>query len=473
MSKARRRQRRRTQRSFGTRRYPPARPEEARQAVLLALGATAPGRRESARLLADATAAAVTSPEGPRRYVGELVWDALRAGEARDLGALERHTCERIAACRTPALGGARERCAPCAFEQTVFRSCGSRHCPRCQSLVGARWHAQEVARVLEVDHFHLVITLPPALRERDPGWPRALYGLLFRAVRRAIEATAREVLGEPALLAITLVLHTWNSSFEWHPHVHAIVSAGGLSQDGSRWLQPRPGQCLLPADVLRRHAREAFARELGRAARAARRGQLDGLGIPLEDPELERRLERLADEYVHVYAKQPLAGPLEVIGYLARYVGRPGFSDRQLLDYDAASGRVVYRTKRGERVETTRRDFLRRLASHQLPKGFHRIRRYGLLSPRRQTERLAAARTALGVSRPSPPATKPAEGGSFVEEWWREQGVDLCACPQCGARLQATEIPPNHCPRARRAGWPRGGARRPRQQPPAEAPPP
>ena len=407
--------------------------------------------------------------------VGRIFADAEALGElaALALPELARRALFRAARCRTPALGGAVEGCQRCGFSQRVHRSCGDRHCPQCLLLDGERWLRAELSRALAVAYYHVVLTLPPALRvvaARSPAHKQAAYGLLFRAARAAIEATARAELDDPrAQLALTLVLHTWNGRFAYHPHVHAIVSAGALSGGGAdeeRWLEPRPGRSLLPTDALRVAFRAALVAETravaqGDALEAKAKAKAKGLG--LSESEAEALIEELASEetYQHAFAKATL-DPELALRYLARYVSRVGFNNRRLISYEpAGAGWVVYRAKDGQEVGCTRVQFVERFAAHVLPRGFHRVRRYGLIATRGQKERLERARAAIAREHPErapardegegenpgpdpDPAPAPAPlGGSFVERFYLEQGVDLSLCPRCQGRLHRWPFDP------------------------------
>ncbi len=223
---------------------------------------------------------------------------------------------------------------------------------------------------------------------------------------------------------------------------MHAIVSAGALSPDGERWLEASVGRCLLPKDALVGAYRSALARELAKAVRLGERGKPRGL--VLSSAEAERIERSLRDDYQHVHSKAVL-DPEQALGYLARYTARPGFSDARLGSYDPkGEGEVIYRTKLDEEVCCTRKEFVGRLLTHMLPKGFHRVRRYSLVAPRGQAERVALARRALGVEPASEALADDADAsGSFVELFYLELGVDLTRCPGCNGRLYAQRVDP------------------------------
>ena len=162
----------------------------------------------------------------------------------------QRQALRSIAVCRTPALGCHLDVCARCGFERPAYHSCRHRHCPKCQSLAQARWIEQRMARVLDVDYFHVVCTLPAALRPLALAHRRQVFAVLLRAAAQTLLALGRDPKRLGAELGITAVLHTWTRELEFHPHVHCIVTAGGLTADRRRW-HPARQRHLFPVRVL------------------------------------------------------------------------------------------------------------------------------------------------------------------------------------------------------------------------------
>src|ERR671910_276582 len=155
-----------------------------------------------------------------------------------------------IVLCRTAMLGGHVQVCDSCGATTAVYHSCRNRHCPKCQSLDQARWVAAQARDLLPVPYFHLVFTVPPALHPLFFADRRAGYQALFAAAMEAVSDVARSRLGAtPGSIA---VLHTWTQTMRFHPHVHCIVSGGGLSLDRARWIGTRP-TFFLPVRVLSR----------------------------------------------------------------------------------------------------------------------------------------------------------------------------------------------------------------------------
>src|SRR5215813_9521344 len=271
-----------------------------------------------------------------------------------------------IVNCRTAALGGQVETCTSCGSTRHVYRSCRNRHCPRCQTRAKESWLAQRRAELLPVPYFHLVFTLPHDLNGLVGWCPRLIYETLFAAVSTTLTefaANARWLGGMPAF---SLVLHTWKQDLGRHVHVHALMAGGALSLSG-QWLATKRG-FLFPVKALSKVFRAKFLATLQLVRDS---GKLLA-EQPLADQAWDDLIARLRTHQWVVYAKQPLAGPMQVLEYLGRYTHRVAISNERFL-------------------------------LHVLPKGFKRIRHYGLLGPARKALKLAQARAALSVAPPDP----------------------------------------------------------------------
>lgn len=353
--------------------------------------------------------------------------------------------------CRTPALGGVLELCPRCDHHQPVCRSCGDRHCPECQALAGERWVVRTAERTLPIRYYHVVLTVPAALRPLFLADPRALYPLLFRAASAAIRSVAAEAL--EATIGYTQVLHTWNRRGLFHPHLHAIVSAGGLAPDG-RWRSVPRAKSLLPLDRLRaRFQHELLAgldelRTLGELSLPA-----DHRDLGDDDDAWAAFVDLLRRPLWEVYAKQTLERAEQAFRYLARYTTRVGVTNARVAAFDPRTNQVLFETKKGERFLIAGAELIRRLLLHVLPRGLHRVRHYGLLAPRNQAL-LAQARAALGCDPPpAPEARKKPE--SARELVLRLTGVDLARCPNCAALLHVLPLSPQLIERLQRATAP------------------
>jgi len=337
-----------------------------------------------------------------------------------------------LAVCRTAVLGGHSVECSQgCGFEKIAYNSCGNRHCPKCQAAARAAWLEARQADLLPVEYFHVVFTIPTAMAEVALQNKKVMYGILFQASARTLKKIAADPKHLGAELGFIGLLHTWGQNLQHHPHIHYVVPGGGLSADGKRWIPCKPG-FFLPVRVLSRVFRGIF---LDLTRKAFDKGELtfQGCLAHLQDP--EAFAAHLAPAYNTdwvVYAKPPFGGPAQVLKYLARYTHRVAISNHRLLSLK--DGMVSFRWKdyaRGDRQKIMRlaaNDFLHRFLLHVLPKGFVRIRHFGLLANPVRARKLALCRSLLGV--PDKPAKDDdAETGDVTERREYEPGS---TCPDC-----------------------------------------
>jgi len=300
--------------------------------------------------------------------------------------------------CRTAALGGHRYRCPRCGQETILYNSCRDRHCPKCQGVERARWLAARCEELLPVPYFHLVFTLPGSLRPWARRNPAAIYGLLFRSAAAALLELAADPRHLGARAGMLAVLHTWTQRLALHPHLHAIVPGGGLSPDRQRWVSCRDG-FLLPVRALSRRFRTVFLHGFEDAWRRGDLGSSEG-----REKGIEELLARLREQEWVVYSQPPFAGPERVLKYLARYTHRVAISNSRLRRLDGDTVVFTVKDRSTGKLCEDRLDaveFLRRFVQHILPRGFVRIRSYGLLSHRRRREELARCRAVLGADPP------------------------------------------------------------------------
>jgi hypothetical protein len=322
------------------------------------------------------------------------------------LSSTQKQALRDLARCRTAALGGHLERCLDCGHQRIAYNSCRNRHCPKCQAMARARWLQRQAEFLLPVEYHHVVFTLPQEAADLARANPRLLYEALFQAAA----ATLREVAANPkrlgAQIGVLMVLHTWGQNLHHHPHVHCVCSGGGLScnargevEPSPRWLSCRPG-FFLPVRVLSRLFRGKY---LAHLRQAFDQGKLTFPGplAPLAGPEcFQHLLRKLAGHDWVVYAKAPFGGPAQVLKYLARYSHRVAISNARLLNL--ADGRVTFRYKdyadapRQKTMTLAAEEFLRRFVHHILPRGFVKVRHYGLLANRHRQEKLELCRKLL-----------------------------------------------------------------------------
>jgi len=368
------------------------------------------------------------SPPGERRADRPAVEvaDIVRAhGQAfarvHALTAEQSAVLSAITRCRTSALGGHLDVCDRCGFSKISYNSCRNRHCPKCQSLAQARWLERRMQRVLPTHAFHVVFTLPCELRPVALTNRTLLFDLLFACAAETLLELGRDPRWLGAELGITSVLHTWTRELLFHPHVHCIVTGGGLSLDGQRWLRTRKN-FLLPVRVLGALFRGKF---LARLRHACARGELR-LPAALTAHCFNRLCNQLHRKRWVVYSKPPFGGPEHVFRYLGRYTHRVGLSNHRLLSFDARG--ITFRTRGTSTVTLSPIEFLRRFLLHVLPKRFVKIRHHGLMAASNVSSRLEKARDLLEQT-PTIPA---APLHDFRDILLVLTGLDLRRCPRC-----------------------------------------
>ena len=350
-----------------------------------------------------------------------------------------------IESCRTAALGGHVARCAnpACGHTAIAYNSCDNRHCPKCQGRQAREWMEARKAELLEVSYFHVVFTLPPRIGAIAYQNKAVIYDLLFKASSETLLTIAADPKRLGVKIGFTSVLHTWGSAMTHHPHVHMIVPGGGFSLDGSRWISSTE-DFLLPVPVLSRMFRGKMLAML-KAAHDAGRLQFFGGHAGLADKAAFKAwLEPLYQTNWHVHAKRPFAGPEAVLAYLARYTHRVAISSSRLVSDDEKGVTFKYKDYRIEgpgryKTMTVAPDeFIRRFILHVLPKGFHRIRHYGLLArARTKADTLARARELIAAATPvkSEPKQRPSDDAAATAP---EKPAHPCPC--CGASMVIIE---------------------------------
>lgn len=361
-----------------------------------------------------------------RRHRGALeAVQPLTSAQGRALSA--------IALCRTAALGGHRNVCLACGKEEDPsYNSCRNRHCPKCQALAQERWISRRAEALLPVPHFHGVFTLPEDLRSVARRRPREVYDALFRVASEALLELGRTRM--KAALGLTLVLHTWTRDLRFHPHVHALISAGGLLEDGSGFKRAK-GKFLL-------HVKPLAQLFKGKMMAALRTFQENG-ALGLGPGAFGALMASLAAQDWNVYLKRPFSSPEHVLGYLGRYTHRVGISNSRLLSVTEEA--VTFRTKDGRTATLPPVDFLRRFIQHVLPDRFKKIRHAGLYA---SPKALAQAKAHLGsepvLRRPEP---------TWEAALLALTGREATRCSGCGGDLGRIRIPSTLAPARRRRG--------------------
>jgi hypothetical protein len=266
-----------------------------------------------------------------------------------------------------------------------VYNSCRNRHCPKCQALRQARWVAARMQRALPVRHFHIVFTLPAQLRPLVREHEVALLDLLFVAAAQTIVALGRDPSRLGALVGVTAVVHTWGRNLTFHPHLHCIVTGGGLTDDGG-WVAS-PERYLLPVKVLGRVFRGKFLDGLAtlfRQGKLAPGPRCDQRTRQLLEPAAFARLkDALYKKDWVVYAKAPLKRPAALFRYLGQYTHRVAISNHRLLNVD--DNEVVFRTRHRGVCRISPLELMRRFLPARPPP---RLREDPALRPARRRQR-------------------------------------------------------------------------------------
>ena len=347
---------------------------------------------------------------------------------AHALTAQQRRAYDDMLACRTSALGGHVDRCGGCGLETVSYNSCRNRHCPKCQALRRERWVAREGCDLLDVGYWHVVFTVPAELRCVFWRNQRACYNLLFRCAWATVAAFAADRRWMGARTGAVAVLHTWGRQLQYHPHVHMLVPSGGLTARGG-WRRCGRGffapvramSKVFRAKVLEAVSALAGTLDLG--------GCASHLAAPGAWPSLVGALS--ARPWV-VYCKRPFAGAASVLAYLGRHAHRVAISNSRIRSLEGGVVTFAYRDSRDGRPRECRMaavEFIRRLLMHVLPKGFCKIRHYGILASRGKRERMALCRRLTSTPDPAP-------APNVATMLRRMLGRDPTRCPRCGATM-------------------------------------
>ena len=290
-----------------------------------------------------------------------------------------------ILACRTDALGGHLWRCNRCSTDVFSYHSCKNRSCNTCHTDETERWLKARRAELLPCPYFHVTVTVPEELREVLRRNQNDGYAALMKAAAESIIELARDRRHVGGTVGIMAVLHTWTQQLVYHPHVHCLVTGGGVSADGRHWHPARNGY-LVPTRALAKLVCGKL-----RAALAKRRPDLIVPPAAWNKPWV-----------VHCTAWG--AGEEAVLRYLARYVFRVAITNSRIVGLDENGVTIRHKHRASNRWRHTHLDgheFMRRFLQHVLPKGLHKVRYYGLWHPS-QRDAAARVRQLLALDRPA-----------------------------------------------------------------------
>ena len=365
-----------------------------------------------------------------------------RHGKAyREKHALPLHQIKLMRAivnCRTAALGGHASKCSQCGETRVWYNSCRNRHCPQCQSLARAQWLERRKGELLPVNYFHVVFTVPEQIAAIALQNKKAVYGILFRAAAETLLTIARDPKHLGARIGYFAILHTWGQNLLHHPHLHCVIPGGGISVTEDRcWVNSR-SNFFVPVRVLSALFRRVFLKMLRAAFQKGELGFYSSLASLRQPNTFYRYLDPLEKIDWVVYSKKPFGGPENALEYLGRYTHRVAICNQRLLSDEGGSVSFLWKDyrqksnkkKHRQKVMTlSAEEFTRRFLLHSLPRGFQRIRHFGLFANAVRKNALALCRQSLGVAVPDPLPPVPL---SLLERFEALTGRSLLQCPVC-----------------------------------------
>ena len=371
-----------------------------------------------------------------KRYLGDYL-------RAHRLSRLQRRVVEAIMACRTRALGAHLLKCRHCGYEHPAYNPCGNRHCPRCQIGARLKWVRQRLSELLPIPYYHCIFTMPHCLNRLALYNKAVIYEMFFQSAIYTLNSFAQDPVHLGAQLGFVGILHTWGQRLNYHVHLHFMVTGGGISTDGKRWVKlPYTRKFIFPVKAMSQVMRQRFARLLEAAYDCGKLQFPEPVAHLAEAQAFEEFVNKVAWKNWVIFAKPPFAGPDEVVRYIGRYTHQVAISNYRLLNLD--DGKVTFRYKHYKDNTVTIKEmaleaekFIGRFLMHVIPGGFKRIRHGGFLAAGCRTRMLALAHKLL-----SEMAANVEEAKSNFEAWLDKLNFLRCPKCQCGALYQVDYIP-------------------------------
>ena len=343
--------------------------------------------------------------------------------------------------CRTATLGGHVDVCDnnECGFQRISYNSCRNRNCPKCQSMAKEVWIEKQERDLLNVGYYHVVFTVPDDLNPVFRQNQETMYGLFFKAVSETLLELCQNKKFLGAKPGITAILHTWGQNLMHHPHIHCIVTGGGLT-DTKQWRYTRK-KFFIPVKVLSAKFRGKFLAYIRKAGL-----RFGGPTEDLNNPQtFDSFVSGLYQKSWVTYCKPPFKKASKVIRYLGRYTHCVAISNNRILKLEDGMATFNWRDYRdGNKVKEmtiTTVEFISRFMLRVLPAGFRKIRHYGILAPRGKPERIVLCRKLTNTT-----FTQRDPRGAF-DILKEKLGDKYCICPRCGVGhlMRASPIPPQH----------------------------
>ena len=339
-----------------------------------------------------------------------------------------------IRSCRTAEMGAHVSECESCHSKFIHYNSCKNRHCPMCQAMEVDEWIDLRREDVLDAPYFHTVFTVPGLLYPLIYANQKLLYDALYHAANKTLSELSKDSKHFGAKIGYICILHTWGSKLNYHPHIHTIVLGGGLD-DKNHW-KDKGNKFFLPVKVMSAVFKKYYLEELKSLHESEKLTYAGGAETLRNQYEFKCLLDKLyAMDWV-VYSKRTFKGAQEVFKYLGKYTHRIAISNRRILSMDSENvtfSAKDYRTDGKYRPMTISGEkFLSRFLLHILPKGFVRIRYYGLLACRCKTQKMTLCRNLLGCKK----YISKLRGKTTAEKIKILYKHDICKCSKCGEPL-------------------------------------
>lgn len=337
----------------------------------------------------------------------------------------QRKAYKAIMDCRTAKMGGHQKQCNQCSHTLQAYNSCRNRHCPKCQFIKKAQWVDKLASNLPPVKHFHLVFTIPTCLHKTFYINQKVAYGLLFKAAGEALRQCGANTNYLGAETGAVAVLHTWGQTLMYHPHIHMIVPAGGMTEDQSEWI-PSAEKFLLPVKALSARFRTLLCTYI---EKALSKGEIK---LPHDCDSFVKLKQKCYKTKWVVYSEKPFSKPDNVIKYLGNYTHRVAIANSRIIKYE--NGKVTFYYKDYKKAGARRvlvleaREFIRRFLQHILPSGLSKVRYYGFLALRNIKTKLQACYSLFKTATYFPAL----EGLNAFEVLERVTGKDPFSCPKC-----------------------------------------
>ena len=336
----------------------------------------------------------------------------------------QRKALKAITSCRTHAIGGHSSRCNECGFETQAYNSCRNKHCPKCQYIKQEKWVDKLKGRMLPVRHFHFVFTIPKALHTLFYINQKNCYNILFTAAWTAVSKASVNPRFVGAHTGAVAVLHTWTQTLNYHPHIHLVVPAGGLSEDQVEWIRSG-NKFFIPIKVVSKIFRGVICRQLENSINSGE------IALPQDRSWQQLKAQLYAKNWI-IYAQKPMGGVNSVIKYLGRYTHRVAITNSRIADVKTAEVSFRYKDNKDHGIKKIMTlssiEFIRRFMQHILPDNFYKIRYYGILASvhartlKEQSLSLIGKMISLSLF----------EGLSDAEVYRKISGKDNMKCPVC-----------------------------------------